>query len=289
MTDHGDGDAARFMPAPADGRLAVMSFNLRYAAAHDGHPWSRRLPVMAELIARESPAVIGTQEGLIDQLLELMDALPGWYEWTGEGRRGGNDDEFSAVIFDSAVLTAIEADNFWLSRTPDVPGSKDWHSSLPRMVTRVKFRVAGRTEPVTIFNTHFDHRSADARWHAAEILAGRAAAEDAPVIVTGDFNAAPGSPEYGVLTGPESPLADTWQSAGRRVGTDYGTFHGYRGPTAGGDHIDWILSSGALEVDAVGVNPYARDGEYPSDHFPLQALIRLPDAERTSPSRDSVD
>lgn len=280
MVAHG-GNAARFMPEPfmpepdAD-QLSVMSFNLRYASARDGHAWVRRLPVMADLIARESPAVIGTQEGLIDQLLELMDELPARYEWTGEGRLGGNADEFAAVIFDGSVLNAVEAENFWLSRTPEVPGSKDWHSSLPRMVTRVKFALPGGHRTFTLFNTHFDHRSAAARWHAAHILVGRAAAEDVPVVVTGDFNAAPGSPEYDVLTGAESPLGDAWHRAGRRVGTDYGTFHGYRGPSPGAAHIDWILSSRGVTVDAVGVNTFSRDGEYPSDHFPLQALVRVP-------------
>lgn len=264
------------MPAPDDGQLAVMSFNLRYAAARDGHPWAGRLPVMAELITRESPAVIGTQEGMIDQLLELMAALPERYEWTGEGRLGGNDDEFAAVIYDSSLLTAHEADNFWLSRTPEVPGSKDWHSSLPRMVTRVRFARNDSPAVFTFFNTHFDHRSMGARWHSAHIIRDRAAAEHCPVVVTGDFNAASGSDEYEVLTDAASGLMDTWSSARQRVGEDFGTFHGYRGPVAGGPHIDWILTTGDIQVDATGVNTSSRDGTYLSDHFPLQALVRLP-------------
>lgn len=270
-----------FMPAPAAGELSVMSFNLRYAAARDGHPWNRRLPVMAELIARESPTVIGTQEGLFDQLGSLLARLPARYQWTGDGRLGGNDGEFAAVIFDSTRLTASGADNFWLSRTPDVPGSKDWHSSLPRMATRVTFETpdAGR---FTFVNTHFDHRSAEARRQSAMLLRRRADAEDCPVIMTGDFNADAGSDEYALLTGHPSPLVDAWPRARRIVGSDVGTFHGYRGPVPGGPHIDWLLTTTDVSVAAAGVNTFQVDGDYPSDHFPLQAVVGLPGRGETA-------
>lgn len=272
--DSAASDGRRFMPVPGGGELAVMSFNLRYAGARDGHPWRRRLPVMAELITVESPAVIGTQEGLYDQLTSLMSELPERYEWTGEGRLGGNGGEFTAVIYDSELLTALEADNFWLSRTPDVPGSKDWHSSLPRMATRVNFAVRGAGR-FTYVNTHFDHRSAEARRRSAALLVRRAAAEDCPVVVGGDFNASRDSGEYRILAAG-SPLADSWPRARRVVGRDVGTFHGYRGPAAGEPHIDWLLTTPDVAVEAVGVNTFAVDGEYPSDHFPLQAVIGLP-------------
>src|SRR5699024_295734 len=147
---------------PSGRLLSVMTANLRYPA-RDGHPWAERAPLWAELLTAEAPHVIGTQEGVLDQLDGLMARLPAHYAWTGEGRAGGNDGEFTAVVFDTRRLGAGAVDVRWISQTPAVPGSRSWGSSHPRTITRVDFRDRVGGGRFRVVNVHVDHRSDRAR------------------------------------------------------------------------------------------------------------------------------
>ncbi|HEX2132804.1 MAG TPA: endonuclease/exonuclease/phosphatase family protein [Actinophytocola sp.] len=260
---------------PAEGdELHVMSFNLRFAADEEPNSWASRRPAMAELLRREQPTVVGTQEGLYHQLTDLDRALPGHYAWIGEGRAGGSHDEFMAVLYDTRRLEPLEYDHFWLSDTPSLVGSTSWGNRLPRMVTWVRFADRRTGAELVVVNTHLDDRSAYARERAAALLRERIAAfpPDLPVVLTGDFNAPAGhSPCYDVLT---ERMTDTWTEAARR-GPAYATWHGYRPLRRDGERIDWILSRGAVTVHAAAVNTFHRDGQFPSDHLPVQALVSL--------------
>src|SRR5690606_42122146 len=54
-----------------------------------------------------------------------------------------------------------------------------------------------------------------------------------------------------------------------------GTFPDYGTPVPDGDRIDWILTTPGVEVRAAAINTWTRYGRYPSDHTPVQALLRL--------------
>jgi exonuclease III len=43
----------------------------------------------------------------------------------------------------------------------------------------------------------------------------------------------------------------------------------------GGPRIDWILVAPGVDVRAAAVNGYRRGKQYPSDHCPVQARLRL--------------
>jgi endonuclease/exonuclease/phosphatase family metal-dependent hydrolase len=102
----------------------------------------------------------------------------------------------------------------------------------------------------------------------------RAAAR--PVIVTGDFNepAAPGQTVYDLLV-TNGPFLDTWEEAERRSRL-FGTFHGYQPLTPNGVRIDWILTSPGIATRSASINTFERRGQFPSDHLPVQAVLRLP-------------
>ncbi|MFJ7136430.1 endonuclease/exonuclease/phosphatase family protein [Streptomyces fungicidicus] len=266
------------VPAPVDrrpaGPLEVMSFNLRFASTDEPHSWAARRPVMRELLRRERPHVLGTQEGLYQQLRDIEADLGPSYDWIGTGREGGSRDEFMAVFYDTRRLAPLEYDHFWLSDTPDVIASNTWGNAFVRMVTRVRFRDlrAGGRE-FHVLDTHLDHASRYARERSAALVAERVAAlaGSLPVIVTGDFNAAAHTdPVYGTLLG--AGLVDTWDAAAER-GEAYGTFHGYRPPVPGGDRIDWILATPGVTVHRASVSTFAPDGRFPSDHLPVRAAL----------------
>ncbi len=270
-------DRGRPLIGPASGKaLHVMSFNLRFAAARDSQPWSKRRPVTAELLRREQPTIIGTQEGLWRQLRDIDHDLPAHYEWIGEGRKGGSEDEYMAVYFDSRRLDPLEYDHFWLSDTSDVIGSNTWGADYIRMVTWVRFHDRTTGGELVVLNTHLDDESAYARDRAADLIRDRIEAfpPDVPVIVTGDFNIGAGdSRPFETLI--DAGMADTWTAAKTRRSPVYHTWHGYRGLQPGGSRVDWILTRGAASVAAAGLNTFAVNGQYPSDHLPVQALFTL--------------
>ncbi|GAA3501675.1 endonuclease/exonuclease/phosphatase family protein [Streptomyces prasinosporus] len=267
-------------PAPVEERpgrpLEVMSFNLRFASAAEPGSWAVRRPVMRRLLRRERPHVIGTQEGLYQQLRDIEADLGPSYDWIGTGREGGSRDEFMAVLYDTRRLVPLEYDHFWLSDTPDVIASNTWGNAFVRMVTRVRFRdLRADGREFHVLNTHLDNASRYARERAAALVADRVGglARSAPVVVTGDFNVpAHGDPVYDTLLG--AGLVDTWDAADER-GEPYGTFHGYRPPVPGGARIDWILATSGTAVHRARVNTFAVAGQFPSDHLPVQASLSL--------------
>ncbi|MFJ8783848.1 endonuclease/exonuclease/phosphatase family protein [Streptomyces sp. NPDC102476] len=261
---------------PSNRRLDVMTFNLRFAGTTEPNSWTARRPVMRRLLRREAPTLMGTQEGLYQQLRDIHADLGAHYDWIGTGREGGSHDESTAIFYDTRRLAPLEHDTYWLSDTPRVIGSNTWGGALPRIVTWVRFRdraVGGRE--FHVLNTHFDHVGQYARERSAEFLAQKIAefGPSSPVVVTGDFNAAAhDNPAYDILLA--TGLVDTWDAAAER-GKQYATFHGYKPLTPDGDRIDWILTSPGTTVHRASINTFEMNGQFPSDHLPVQATVTL--------------
>lgn len=254
--------------------LRVMSFNVRYGTADDGpNHWRHRRSTLLETIRAYDPDLLGTQEVLADQVEELSAALTGHTRW-GVGRDDGvQAGEFSALWFRSARFERLDGGTFWLSTSPDRPGSKSWDAALPRIASWV--RLADRQAEGREFywlNTHWDHRGEQARLESARLIRRWLAERRATgaVLVTGDFNAGEGSPPYRELTGGEPVLADTFRAAVPARGEEEGTYHGFGGGR-GGERIDWILAGEAFRVREAAIDQGQRGGRYPSDHFPVTA------------------
>lgn len=256
-------------PAP----LRVMSFNVRLLTDADGdNRWQLRRDLAARMVREAAPDVIGTQELFKQQGDDLVARLPE-YRWFGRGRRGDDSDEHMGVFYRSDRLRVVQSGDFWLSDTPEVPGSITWGHPLPRMVTWALFERIGDGRRFHFFNTHLPYRAEDedARTRGTRLLLARIAAlpADVPVVVTGDFNTTPDSAAHAAAT---AALADAWTSAPRRVGPE-ATFHGFTGRPD--RRIDWILVRGLepLEVRTIDAHEGAR---YPSDHFPVMAELGWP-------------
>jgi endonuclease/exonuclease/phosphatase family metal-dependent hydrolase len=260
----------------AEKPLKVMTFNLRYASDSMPNAWKVRRPVMKELLDKSQPDIFGTQEGLYRQLKDLSADLPK-YHWIGLGRDGGSHGEFMAIFYDHARFEPMEYDHFWLSDTPKVIASTTWGNSNRRMVTWVRFKDRENEKEFYLFNTHFDHQIQMAREKAATLMKERIAniKTELPIIVTGDFNAtAQQNKAYEILTEGEF-LKDSWTLAGERRGPIVQTFHNFRGPREGDNRIDWILIRGPLKVNWIQIDTFSKNGQYPSDHFPIIAQFEF--------------
>jgi len=187
-----------------------------------------------------------------------------------------------ALYYKENRFTKSEEGHFWLSETPQTAGSKSWDTSLPRMVTWVKLRDRRQEAAAPIFylNTHFDHRGPQARLHSAQLIRERieALGRGCAIIVTGDFNAGEGSPPYKALFAAEgeraSPVIDCYRTMHRERAPNEGTATGFKASATSGSRIDWIGCSRDWQVISAQIDRAERDGRTPSDHFPVEVVLR---------------
>ncbi|HWG67622.1 MAG TPA: endonuclease/exonuclease/phosphatase family protein [Rhodanobacteraceae bacterium] len=258
-------------PSRAADTLRVMTFNVRYPAPNDGaERWESRRDLFVKTIREQHPDVLGTQELYKEQGDYVVAQLPG-YKWFGMGRKGDGGDEHMGVFYRTDELRVLDSGNFWLSDTPDVPGSDTWGTPFPRMVTWARFQRKDDGRTFVMFDTHLPYREQDdvAREKGAAVILKHIAklAAGEPFVLTGDFNTTPDSKVHAMLT---EHLQDAWLVAPHRSGPDK-TFHNFTGnPT---ERIDWILVRGFRVEDARTVTTH-QGKLYPSDHFPVVADLQ---------------
>lgn len=261
------------------GLTTLMSYNLRVDVPIDlGHrAWPRRLPLVAAVVAAHRPDLVGVQEPYLRQVEELTTRLPG-YGWLGHGLSDGKRAGMSnAVLYRTDRYQVLGQRYFWLSGTPEEPGSKGWGNFFVRGATVAELRDRSSGGRLYLVNTHFDHASENARRRSAQLLLSRVRALDpgVPVLVTGDFNTdTTTSVPYQTLTGPDA-LTDAWQRAGQRLTPSYRTNNGWQAPVEAVERIDWILTRGPVRTEAVSIDTFRGDGHHPSDHWPVIARLRV--------------
>jgi endonuclease/exonuclease/phosphatase family metal-dependent hydrolase len=264
--------------------LRVMSFNIRTATANDGRfSWPQRKHLVIERIRAFDPDLLGLQECMEgEQAGFIQEQLP---DYVFLATRRGDDTprgrEMAPLLWRRDAFARLDSGFYWLSRTPEKPGSRLWGARFPRTVTWARLQPAGQGEKTLVmFNTHFDHlpwSSARAAHILLSLIDG--VAGGGPAILTGDFNARTGSAAYKILTGIAAPggpelAASALYDAHADLPAAMGTFHSYgriRRPFT----IDWVLTSPHFELLNSDVDTTHRDGLYPSDHYPLTATLRL--------------
>jgi endonuclease/exonuclease/phosphatase family metal-dependent hydrolase len=260
--------------------LRVITFNLRVRTILDGsNIWDRRRDLVVERVRSFDPDLLGTQEGLDSMETFLCERLDD-YTFFGAGRRDGKRrGEMSAVFFKTARFEMLDGGHFWLSTTPEKPGSRGWGALFPRMATWVKLRPRNGGPPFCWFNTHFEAFGRRARAESARLLCDRMEqiAGSLPCVVTGDFNTSPDSVPYRTLladrTQPISSLHDVFRTAHPIATRAEGTMHLFTG-WRGGRRMDWILASSHFQVIDAEIDRTRGPGGYPSDHFPVTATLR---------------
>ena len=294
--------SASLPPGPGAGAigspaLRVMSFNVRVRTIMDVmNPWRSRRETLVEAIRQFQPDVLGTQELLDAQADYLEDALP-QYAFVGAGRSNGkrSGGEMCGIFYRSDRFRLVDSGHFWLSDTPEEPGRKSWGTWFTRMTTWVKL------QPLTnggasggafyVFNTHFDVGGERARQESAKLLRERIAVmtSGAPVVITGDFNTTEGTATYQtLLAGPGGrgpKFTDAYRDVHPVATRDEATRHGFDGSTRG-ERIDWIIASPGFDPVEAAIVRHNRDGKYPSDHFPVTAVLRLTPTTLATASAD---
>ena len=121
--------------------LNIMTFNIRYNTAADSlNAWPYRKDKAAGQILFHDAHIIGVQEALHNQMLDLQSQLTR-FKYVGVGRDDGHQKgEYAAIFYDTIRMQLIQSQTFWLSEQPMVPGSKGWDAANTRIVTWAKFK-----------------------------------------------------------------------------------------------------------------------------------------------------
>jgi endonuclease/exonuclease/phosphatase family metal-dependent hydrolase len=253
-----------------------MSYNLRLDIASDGdNAWPMRREFLAGQIAFHQPDIFGTQEGLPQQIDWLSERLHN-YAYVGEGREGGHKGEYSALFYRKDLFQVVASGTFWLSETPDKV-SKGWDAALPRICTWARLTNQRSGQSFYAFNTHLDHVGELARANSLKLIIrhiGELNTEGLPYVLTGDLNL---TPETEPIQQLSAAMTDSYVAAPIKLGPA-GTFTGFDYRTPATRRIDYVMVSTdpAIEVLRFATLTDAMDGHYPSDHFAVLAILRLP-------------
>ena len=259
--------------------LNVMSFNIRLNTASDSlNAWPYRKDNVASQILFHDAHIVGVQEALHNQMVDLRERLKG-YKYVGVGRDDGKEKgEYSAIFYDTSRLQVLKSETFWLSQTPEVPGSKSWDAAITRVVTwaQMKDRKTGKT--FFAFNTHFDHMGKVARAESARLLLQKVKtiAGKSPVVVTGDFNATPTDEPIMVVVdkGNADRLIDAKEVSATPHYGPTGTFTGFKAKETTNDPIDYIFIKNGFKVLKHATLSQSWQGRFSSDHYPVLAVLQ---------------
>ncbi len=251
-------------------KLSIVTFNLRMDTRGDGeHYFFNRAPFILETIEAKKPDVICFQEATVMILSWLRENLTD-YTVAGIGRGKDFSDEANPVAFRKDRFELFGLNQFWLSPTPHVPGSRYLvQSPCPRICVTATLRPVGEGRLIRIYNTHLDHVSKQARTNGMSSILQRiqedAAAFQTPLLLTGDMNADPTEPC--IREAIESGLIDFTES----VQT---TFHDF-GRLEEDCKIDYVFANKKCKLKGVEVWDYKKDGLYLSDHYPVECMVEV--------------
>lgn len=260
--------------------ITVLSYNIRLDVASDSlNRWDNRKDFLIGQLNFHEPEVFGIQEGLLHQLEEIKNGMPG-YTYIGKGREDGlKNGEFSAIFYNPEKLELLEENTFWLSETPEIP-SKGWDAAIKRVCTYGLFKTKGGGQNFWVFNTHFDHIGEEARKESVFQIIERIQelnTENFPVILTGDLNLEPDHPSILLLS---SAMQDTHLLAGDKAFGPEGTFNGFNFSEPITRRIDYIfLSKTGFQLLKYAILSDSKDLRYPSDHFPVLAKLAITETE----------
>lgn len=266
--------------APA-AAFRVMSFNVRNSNSQDGeNAWPKRIELFFDTITRFDADLIGFQEVLALQHDEIERRLAA-FGFSGvardDGRRKG---EWALVAYRKQRFEVVRSGDFWLSETPTVVGSKSWDAALTRICSWVRLRDKATGRELVFANTHFDHKGVVARQEASRVLSKQLSeiAQGVPAILVGDLNINEDNPAYAVLVRPDAAGAIRWLDSYRTVHPtrmpEEASFHAFKGSTSG-SRIDFIFHTAHFRAAASDIDRTSRDGRYPSDHYPVSAVLGL--------------
>lgn len=264
--------------------LTVVTYNIRYANPGDGeNVWENRRDAMVRYLAGRNADIIGLQEVEPQQRAFLAQGLSE-FDWYGVGRNAEHDQgEGTPIFYRRDRFDRLDMGTFWLSTTPETPGSRGWDAALPRVASWVHLRDRRSGRELLAINTHFDHRGPEARLESSRLLVRRietlatSGGVRRPVVLTGDFNSRPEQAPYAALVAPApgvSALLDA-QHVSRKPATGGDSTSNAFKAISPGAKIDYVFVRDIGAVLTHDIEDPRVDGRFVSDHQPIVVTLEL--------------
>lgn len=249
--------------------MKIVTFNIRYDNPEDGvQNIKYRLPYIFDKIKKESPDIIGFQE-VQPHISEILKEELTQYTILGLGREADLSGEQTAIAFRKKAFDLFRMECFWLSETPNLPGSRYEDQSIcPRTCTCISFFSLEDNRLFRLYNTHLDHKGSSSRILAISQILEKIKEDNKilsmPYILMGDFNATPESTELNTLYQSKLLIDQTAKLSG--------TFHDF-GKLIPPEKDDYIFTSMDFTCSKAGLWTDCNNGVYLSDHYPVFAEI----------------
>jgi len=240
-----------------------------------GNGWKQRYPAISALIKFHDFDIFGTQECLYHQILDISKELPG-YDYYGIGRDDGkNAGEHSEIFYKKDKFKQLAHGDFWLSETPDKP-SLGWDATCcNRICSWILLQDKKSNKKFYVFNAHYDYQKDLARNESSKLILKeiKRIAGSQPVIFMGDLNGGNESNWYKIVAN-SGFLNDSYKEA-KDPYANNGSFNGFGKTVNSNEIIDHIFISPQFKVEKWGILTDTYQGKYPSNHFPVLAVLRL--------------
>jgi len=248
--------------------MKLVTFNIRYDCGYDGdNCFDARKAGILKKIQVEDPDIISFQEVLPHVAQWLKANLPGYYV-AGCPRGATLRDEQCCVAYRYDKFNLMKMDSYWLSPTPNVPGSRyPGQGSCPRICTDLVLQELHSGQVFRLLNTHLDDKGPEGRLQQIrqlmEALKPIAFFPDVPVFLAGDLNAQPEDEEIRLLS--QFPgLHNLTPNIGI-------TFHDFG--RSSGCSIDYIFAVGNVACSSVEKWTDCEQGIWLSDHYPVAVTV----------------
>lgn len=254
--------------------IKIMTFNIRLGIVDDGeNNWKYRSEYLCQTIKKFNPELLGLQEAFLFQIDEILKHFPN-LALVGVGRDDGKQGgEYSCILYDKNRFKVDTTETFWFSDTPNIPGSKHWGNNITRICTWAKFTDSKTKKKLYFYNVHLDHESQPSREKSTELLLAKMnkQKEKLPTILTGDFNCDEENPAIRTILA--GGLTDTYRIKNKKI-KEEGTFNAFKG-NKDGERIDFVFTSKHIKTKQSGIIRDSYNGKFPSDHFPVIAVLKM--------------
>lgn len=263
--------------------LYLVTYNLRctFKKGDGENCFIHRAGMILDKINTEKPDVICFQECIPGNAEFLRKYLTD-YNFIFNQRDDGFNGEGLAFAIKKDVIELYGLEMFWLSETPDVPGSRfEGQSNCPRIAQLITLRDVRTGKMFRVCNTHLDHIGEFAKVEGIKLILKTATERNGqrpmPFILVGDFNATPDSETIKYCNEfKDLSIVDTTVSLG-------GSWHNFGKPSPfpervkEGVKIDYIFVDKDLAKSQFtsGFWDDELNGIYLSDHYPVFLKIEL--------------
>ncbi len=232
---------------------------------------TRRMHLWAKQINNTLPDSLGVQEINSFWCEDLKELLP-QYEYYGV-KRGGDENEqkseMNGIYYLKDKYNLLESNTFWISNTPEKE-SKYEDAGCYRICSYVVLenKITGFT--YIHMNTHFDNSSTSAQNLGGKLVNEYAEKltqkyEDAPIVITGDFN------QYS--DGESVKLLSNKGFTNANNGDKTPTYNGW-GDVLHDEAIDYIFVKG-FTASNYKVHSDTGENTYISDHYMISVKCKI--------------